>query len=92
MKATTLLALASLLLILAPSASAQGGSVRQRPLPERSSVDYGSAGRTRLLDQMRGTKKNIELDTLGSVARRAALSESHYRGEKRPVQKRRSRR
>jgi len=92
MKATTTLALASLLLALAPSAAAQGGSVRQKPLPQRSSVEYGSAERTRLLDQLHGKKKDVELENLGSVARRAALSESHYRGEKRPAQKRRTRR
>ncbi len=54
MKATTLLALASLLLALAPSTAAQGGSVRQKPLAQRSSVEYGSAERTRLLDQLHG--------------------------------------
>ena len=88
MKATTLLALAPLLLAcLAPLSSAQGSSVRQKPLPEKTSVVYGSAARTRLLDQLHGKQKNTELDQLGSVARRAALTNRRYRGEKRIVQR-----
>ena len=86
MKATTLLALALSLFSL--STSAQGGSVRQKPLPEKTSAQYGSAERTRLLDQLHGTKRDVELDQLGSVARRAALMGKRYKGEKRIVQRR----
>ena len=92
MKATTLLALAPLLLAcLAPLGSAQGGSARQKALPEKTSVVYGSAARTHLLDQLHGKQKNAELDQLGSVARRAALTNRRYQGEKR-VSQRKSRR
>jgi hypothetical protein len=92
MKATPLLALAPLLLaVFAVPAAAQVGSVRQRPLPEKTSVVYGSVERTRLLDQLHGKKTN-EIDQLGSVARRAALTQKHYKGEKRVAQRRRSRR
>lgn len=89
MKATTLLALVPLLLAgFAPCTEAQGGSVRQRPRAEKTSVVYGSAERTRLLDQLHGQRKDTELVTLGSVARRAALMERHFEGQKRPVQRR----
>ena len=92
MKATTLLALAPLLLAcFAPCSAAQAGSVRQKPLPEKTSVVYGSAERTRLLDQLHGKHKDSELDQLGSVARRAALTERRFDGQKR-ASKRKGRR
>jgi hypothetical protein len=89
MKATTLLALLPLLLAgFAPCSEAQGGSVRQKPLAEKTSVVYGSAERTRLLDQLHGKAKASDLDELGSVARRAALTERRFEGQKRITQRR----
>lgn len=93
MKATTLLALAPLVLAcFAPAVVAQGGSVRQKPVAEKTSVVYGSAERTRLLDQLHGKRGKSDIDQLGSVARRAALTEKRYHGQKHVAHQRRSRR